>query len=130
MKTIEVVAAIIKHDNKIFATQRGYGDFKGFWEFPGGKMEPGESPEQALIREVREELDTRIEVGELICTVEYDYPQFHLTMHCFLCTVIDGNLVLKEHTAAKWLTKDTLDSVKWLPADKGLIDILRVKVFW
>lgn len=125
MKTIEVVAAIIKHEDKIFATQRGYGEFKGFWEFPGGKMEAGETPQQALIREIGEELDTEIEVGELVKTVKYDYPQFHLTMHCFICTVISGDLVLKEHEASKWLTKDTLDSVEWLPADEVLIERLK-----
>lgn len=125
MKTIEVVAAIIKDGDKFFATQRGYGEFKDGWEFPGGKMEPGESPEQALIREIKEELDTEIEVGQLVETVEYDYPQFHLTMHCFICSIKSGNLVLKEHEAAKWLTKDTLDSVDWLPADLGLIEKLK-----
>ena len=111
MKTIEVVAAVIRHGNQVFATQRGYGEFEGGWEFPGGKMEPGETPQEALIREIKEELDTEIEVGELIETVEYDYPKFHLTMHCFMCTVKSGHLVLKEHEAAKWLTKNTLDSV-------------------
>ncbi len=105
MKSIEVVAVIIHHEDKIFATQRGYGEFKDGWEFPGGKMEEGETPKQALIREIKEELDTEIEVGELIDTVEYDYPQFHLTMHCFWCTVKSGNLMLKEHEAAKWLTR-------------------------
>jgi 8-oxo-dGTP diphosphatase len=125
MKTIEVVAAIIKNEDKIFATQRGYGDFKGFWEFPGGKMEVGESREQALVREIREELDTEIEVGKFIQTVEYDYPQFHLMMHCYLCTVISGELVLKEHEDAKWLTKDMLDSVDWLPADEAVIEGLK-----
>ena len=123
-KRIEVAAAIILDREKIFATQRGYGEFKGGWEFPGGKIEQGETPEQALKREIREELDTEIEVGELFDTVEYDYPTFHLTMHCFLCTVTSGKLVLKEHEAAKWLTRDTLDSVDWLPADKGLIERL------
>lgn len=121
-KVIEVVAAVIKDDDKVFATQRGYGEFKDGWEFPGGKMEEGESPQQALIREIKEELDADIEVGALIDTVEYDYPKFHLTMHCFICTIKAGKLVLKEHEAAKWLTKDTLNSVEWLPADKGLID--------
>lgn len=121
-KVIEVVAAVIKDDDKVFATQRGYGEFKDGWEFPGGKMEEGESPQQALIREIKEELDADIEVGTLIDTVEYDYPKFHLTMHCFICTIKAGKLVLKEHEAAKWLTKDTLNSVEWLPADKGLID--------
>lgn len=125
MKRIEVVAAIIKHEDKIFATQRGYGDFKDGWEFPGGKMELGETPQQALVREIREELDTEIEVGELIETVEYEYPQFHLTMHCFWCTIVSGELELKEHEAAQWLTKETLDSVDWLPADKGLIENIR-----
>ena len=124
-KRVEVVAAIILNEDKIFATQRGYGEFKGGWEFPGGKMEQGETPEQALIREIREELDTEIEVGELIDTVEYDYPSFHLTMYCFLCTIKSGKLVLKEHEAAKWLTKETLDSVDWLPADEGLLEKLR-----
>lgn len=125
MKTIEVVAAIIKNDDKIYATQRGYGDFKGFWEFPGGKMEVGESREKALVREIREELDTEIEVGKFIQTVEYDYPQFHLIMHCYLCTVISGELVLKEHEDAKWLTRDMLDSVDWLPADEAVIEGLK-----
>ena len=128
IKTIEVVAAIIRHGDKVFATQRGYGEFKGGGEFPGGKMEPGETPPQALIREIKEELDTEIEVGELIETVEYDYPKFHLTMHCFMCTVKSGHLVLKEHEAAKWLTKDTLDSVDWLPADEGVIDKIKQKL--
>ena len=122
MKVIEVVAAIIKKDNEIFATQRGYGDFTGGWEFPGGKIEAGENPEQALRREIKEELTVEIEVGELLHTVEFDYPTFHLTMHCFLCTIVSGDLVLKEHEATKWLTKDALDSVEWLPADKGLIE--------
>jgi 8-oxo-dGTP diphosphatase len=120
-KTIEVVAAIIQDEDKIFATQRGYGEFKDGWEFPGGKMEPGETPQQALVREIKEELDTEIQVGELLDTVEYDYPAFHLTMHCFMCTVKSGDLVLKEHEDARWLTKDTLDQVDWLPADKDLV---------
>ena len=128
MKTIEVVAAIIRDGERIFATQRGYGEFKDGWEFPGGKMEQGETPRQALIREIREELDTEIEVGELVETVEYDYPQFHLTMHCFWCTVKAGDLVLKEHEAAKWLTKETLSSVDWLPADIGLIERLKTSM--
>ena len=123
-KRLEVAAAIILDGEKIFATQRGYGEFKGGWEFPGGKIEQDETPEQALKREIREELDTEIEVGELFDTVEYDYPTFHLTMHCFFCTVKSGGLVLKEHEAAKWLTRDTLNSVDWLPADKGLIEKL------
>ncbi len=128
MKTIEVVAAIIKYEDKIFATQRGYGDFKGLWEFPGGKLEAGETPEQALLREIREELDTKIEIGELVDIIEYDYPQFHLTLHCFFCTILEGNLVLKEHAAAVWLTKDTLDCVKWLPADLALIEKLKKRI--
>ena len=125
MKVIEVVAAIIIDKEKVFATQRGYGEFKDGWEFPGGKMEQGETPQQALKREIQEELDTEIEVGELLDTVEYDYPSFHLTMHCFLCTIKSGDLVLKEHEAAKWLTRETLDSVDWLPADKGVIEKIR-----
>lgn len=125
MKTIRVAAAIIIHENKIFATQRGYGEFKDGWEFPGGKIEEGETPVQALIREIREELDTEIEVSELFDTVEYDYPTFHLSMDCFLCTVKSGNLVLKEHEAAKWLTGETLNSVDWLPADIELVKKLR-----
>ncbi len=125
-KKIEVVAAIIRDGGRIFATQRGYGEFKDGWEFPGGKIEPGETPQQALVREIREELDTEIEVGELLQTVEYDYPAFHLTMHCFWCTVRKGELVLKEHEAAKWLTGETLDSVEWLPADRGLIEKIQL----
>lgn len=121
MKTIKVVAAIIKDGEKIFATQRGYGEFKDGWEFPGGKIELGETPQEALKREIREELETEIEVGEWIDTVEYDYPDFHLSMDCFLCTIKSGDLVLKEHEAAKWLSKDTLYSVEWLPADVELI---------
>ena len=115
MKTIKVVAAIILHEGRVFATQRGYGEFKDGWEFPGGKVEDGESLENALIREIREELDTEIEVGELLDTVEYDYPQFHLSMACFLCTIKSGNLVLKEHEAAKWLSREELDSVDFKP---------------
>lgn len=125
MKTIKVAAAMIQDGGRIFATQRGYGEFRGGWEFPGGKVEENETAREALIREIREELDTEIEVGELFDTVEYDYPQFHLSMTCFLCTVKSGNLVLKEHEAAKWLSKETLDSVAWLPADKGLIEKLK-----
>ena len=125
MKTIEVVAAIIKRDNKYFATQRGYGDFEGGWEFPGGKIETGETPQHALIREIKEELDADITVGELIETVEYDYPKFHLTMHCFLCELISEHVVLLEHEAAKWLSQEELDSVDWLPADLDVINHLK-----
>ncbi|MCD8133189.1 MAG: (deoxy)nucleoside triphosphate pyrophosphohydrolase [Clostridiales bacterium] len=121
MKTVRVVAAVIIHENKVFATQRGYGAFKDGWEFPGGKIEPGESPREALIREIREELDTEIEPLGLLDTVEYDYPDFHLSMDCFLCKVKSGNLVLKEHEAARWLDRTILDSVEWLPADRGLL---------
>ena len=123
-KHIVVVAAIIVRDGRIFATQRGYGDWKDWWEFPGGKVEPGESPEDALKREIREELATEIEVDELLTTVEYDYPKFHLTMHCYLCTIISGDLSLLEHEDARWLAIDELDSVKWLPADKDVIEKL------
>ena len=127
MKQIEVVAAIIRKEEKIFATQRGYGDFKDWWEFPGGKMEAGETPEEALKREIREELSTEISVDKFLCTVEYDYPKFHLTMHCYLCSLLAEALHLNEHEAAKWLTKDELDSVKWLPADLEVIEVLRTK---
>ena len=130
MKTIRVVAAIIKAVNEngepiIFATQRGYGDFKGGLEFPGGKIEEGETSQEALIREIKEELETEITVGELIDTIEYDYPTFHLSMDCFWAEIVSGDLVLTEHEAAKWLTKDELDSVEWLPADITLIDKMR-----
>ena len=129
MKTMKVVAAIICNDmerkNKIFATARGYGDLNGGWEFPGGKVEPGETPQQALKREIMEELSTEIKVGELIDTIEYDYPTFHLSMDCFWAEVITGQLELKEAEAAKWLTKDQLESVAWLPADITLIDKIR-----
>ena len=121
MKTVEVVAAIIIKDGRVFATQRGYGEFKDGWEFPGGKIEPGESRKEALVREIKEELDADIRVGSLLETVEYDYPTFHLSMDCFLCKVISGNLILKEHEAAKWLEKEELYSVDWLPADRALI---------
>lgn len=125
MKTVKVVAAVIREGNRIFATQRGYGDFKDGWEFPGGKVEAGETPQEALEREIREELDTDIQVGELIKTVEHDYPTFHLSMDSFWATVRSGNLELREHEAARWLTKDTLDTVDWLPADQGLVDRIR-----
>ena len=122
MKTIEVVAAVIRSGSRIFATQRGYGEFKDGWEFPGGKVEPGEKPEEALAREIREELDTEITVGELIDTIEYDYPSFHLSMKCYWATLVSGNLELKEHEAARWLTREQLYSVDWLPADITLIE--------
>ena len=129
MKQIEVVAAIIHDaDGRIFATQRGYGDFKDFWEFPGGKMEPGESPEEALKREIWEELETRIVVERFVRTIEWDYPQFHLTMHCFWCHVESGALTLKEHEAARWLSTNQLDSVNWLPADLQLIKHLSMQL--
>lgn len=117
MKTIRVVAAIIIDNGKVFATQRGYGEFKDGWEFPGGKIESNETPEDAIVREIKEELDTEVEVIELFDTVEYDYPKFHLSMDCFICKMISGNLTLKEHEAATWLTKDMLYGVDWLPAD-------------
>lgn len=119
MKTVRVVAAVIRKDDKIFATQRGYGEFKDGWEFPGGKIEEGEAPEQALAREIKEELDTEIQVGKLIDTIEYDYPKFHLSMDCFWCEIMQGGLELKEHEAARWLSKEELYSVDWLPADVG-----------
>ena len=125
MKNIRVVAAIIINKDKVFATQRGYGEFKDGWEFPGGKIEKGETPEQALEREIQEELETKIKVKEKIDTVEYDYPNFHLSMDCFICNIIEGNLILKEHEAAKWLSKDELYSVNWLPADEGLIEKIK-----
>ena len=125
MKQIEVVAAIIHDDSRIFATQRGYGEWKDYWEFPGGKMEGEETPEDALKREIWEELETKIVIEQLITTVEYDYPKFHLTMHCFWCHVDSGSLTLKEHEAARWLQRDELDSVEWLPADKIVIEEIR-----
>ena len=125
MKQIEVVAAVIRKGDKIFATQRGYGEWQDWWEFPGGKMEVGETAEEALVREIREELSAEISVGELLTTVEYDYPAFHLTMHCFLCTLIGDALHLNEHEAARWLSPDELDTVKWLPADEIVIDKMK-----
>ena len=127
MKQIEVVAAIIRREGEVFATQRGYGDWKDWWEFPGGKMEPGETPEEALSREIQEELSADINVDEFLCTVEYDYPKFHLTMHCFLCSLLTEAVHLNEHEAARWLRKDELESVGWLPADRVVIEKLRVK---
>ena len=125
MKQIEVVAAIIRKGDKIFATQRGYGEWKDWWEFPGGKMEEGESPEEALVREIREELSTEISVEELLCTVEYDYPKFHLTMHCYWCSLVTEALHLNEHEAARWLTSEELDSVDWLPADLLVVEAIK-----
>lgn len=125
MDTKHVVAAVIIHGGKVFATQRGYGEFKDKWEFPGGKVEPGETPEQALAREIREELDTEIEVGTLIDTIETDYPNFHLSMGCYFCTVKEGHLTLLEHEAAKWLDAEHLESVDWLPVDRSLLPAIR-----
>ena len=128
MKQIEVVAAIIRKGDKIFATQRGYGEWKDWWEFPGGKIEAGETPEEALVREIREELSAEIGVDEYLCAVEYDYPQFHLKMHCYLCTLVGEALHLNEHEAAKWLAKDGLNSVKWLPADVKVVEALKSRL--
>lgn len=124
-KIVRVVAAVIKKDNKIYATQRGYGEFKGGWEFPGGKIEANETSQEALVREIREELETVIKVNDLIDTVEYDYPNFHLSMDCFWCEIVSGNLVLVEAEDAKWLSKEELYSVDWLPADLGLIEKIK-----
>ena len=124
MKQIEVVAAIIRKGNRIFATQRGYGEWKDWWEFPGGKMEPGETPEQALVREIREELDTEIRIDKFLYTVDWDYPKFHLTMHCFMSSLLNDALHLNEHEAARWLEKDELHSVDWLPADEILLPMI------
>lgn len=123
-KTINVVAAIIVHDGRIFATRRGYGDWRGYWEFPGGKVEPEETPEAALVREIREELATEISVDRYVTTVEWDYPTFHLSMRCYLCHVVSGSLTLLEHEAAAWLDREHLHSVKWLPADDAILDEL------
>lgn len=124
MKTIEVVAAIIIKDKKVFATQRGYGEWQGWWEFPGGKIELGETQETALIREIREELNAEITIGDLLQTIDWDYPTFHLTMHCYLCSLSSDNLHLNEHSDSAWLTKETLATVKWLPADVVLLDTI------
>ena len=125
MKTINVSAAIIIKDNKVFATQRGYGEWKGWWEFPGGKIEAGECPKEALVREIKEELDADIIVGDLLDTVEWDYPTFHLTMHCFICALQSESIRLNEHEDSAWLTKENLDSVKWLPADLALLEKIK-----
>ena len=122
MNTIEVVAAVIHKGGAYFTTQRGYGEFEGLWEFPGGKIEPGESPEEALKREIQEELGIDITIDKFLCTTDYDYPSFHLTMHCYLCGMKSGEIELREHKSARWLTIDTLDTVEWLPADKNVID--------
>ena len=122
MKTIKVLAAVIKRNNKIFVTQRGYGEFKDGWEFPGGKVEKGETKEEALIREITEELDTVIKVDSYLDTIEYDYPDFHLSMDCFVCSIVEGHLVLKEHEDSKWIKKEEIDTLNWLPADLVIID--------
>ena len=127
LKKVEVVAAVISSGGRIFATQRGYGEWKDWWEFPGGKMEAGETPAEALRREIREELSTEISVDEFFCTVEYDYPKFHLTMHCYLCSLMTEALHLNEHEAARWLAKGDLDSVRWLPADESYIETLKTE---
>lgn len=128
MKTIRVAAAVIRDGSRVFAAARGYGEYKGGWEFPGGKLEPGETAREALVREIREELDTGIAVGEKIATVEYDYPAFHLSMDCFWCSIVSGSLVLREAAEARWLTAESLDSVDWLPADRGLIPAIRAEL--
>ena len=126
-RKIEVVAAVIRKEDKIFATQRGYGEWQDWWEFPGGKMEPGETPEEALKREIHEELSTEISVDAFLCTVEYGYPKFHLTMHCYLCSLLSEALHLNEHEAARWLSMDELNSVKWLPADVLVVNAIKNK---
>ena len=128
MKRIEVVAAIIRKGDKVFATQRGYGDWKDWWEWPGGKMEPGETPEEALVREIREELSTEIHIDKFLRTVEWDYPAFHLTLHCFMCSLLTEALYLNEHEAARWLGKEDLTSVRWLPADEGLLPLIAAEL--
>ena len=132
MKTIRVVGAVIcdslEHKTKIFATQRGYGAYKDYWEFPGGKIEPGETPQEALAREIREELDTEIRVGDYITTIEYDYPEFHLSMDCFWCEVVEGELTLKEREAAKWVTAETMEGVEWLPADALIVAMIKERL--
>lgn len=125
MKTVEVAAAIIRRDDVFFATQRGYGEWKDFWEWPGGKVEAGETPEQALVREIREELDAQIRVDKFLCTVDWDYPAFHLTMHCYLCSLLSEEVHLNEHEAARWLDADSLAALRWLPADEGLLPLIR-----
>lgn len=124
MKTIEVVAAIIRKRDRVFATQRGYGEWKDWWEFPGGKMETGETPKEALVREIKEELDADISIGRLLDTIEWDYPTFHLTMHCYMCSLLNDTLHLNEHEAARWLRADDLSSVNWLPADEQLLPLI------
>ena len=129
MKQVEVVAAIIRDgDGRVFATQRGYGDWKDWWEFPGGKTEPGETPEEALKREIREELSAEISADKFLCTVDYDYPAFHLTMHCFLCSLLSDAMHLNEHEAARWLRKEELNSIKWLPADRQILETLKKEI--
>jgi len=129
MKQVEVVAAIIRDGNgRVFATQRGYGDWKDWWEFPGGKTEPGETPEEALKREIREELSAEISADKFLCTVDYDYPAFHLTMHCFLCSLLSDAMHLNEHEAARWLRKEELNSIKWLPADRQILETLKKEI--
>lgn len=128
MKTIKVVAAVIKRNNKIFVTQRGYGEFKDGWEFPGGKVEKGETKEEALIREIKEELDTVIKVDSYLDTIEYDYPDFHLSMDCFICSIVEGHLVLKEHEDSKWIKKEEIDTLNWLPADLIILDKVKERM--